>query len=458
MTARDEQRPTVLLADDDDGVRFTLGEVLAEADVEVIEVADGQEALSVVERPEQAIDLLITDLKMPKVDGMELLQRARELRPGLRVVMITAHGSEAHAVRAMKLGAYDYFSKPFDVDDVVAVIRRATETVRLGRENRRLRAELALARHMVFRSRPMSRVALLVDRVAARDVTVLITGESGTGKELVANALVAASARADRAFLKFNCAAVPRELAEAELFGHTKGAFTGATHDRPGLFKQADGGTLFLDEVAELDPVVQGKLLRVLQEGEVKPVGQDRPQKVDVRIIAATHRDPQREVEAGRFREDLFYRLHVVVIPIPPLRERPEDLDPLIDHFLVKHADRFGLPACRLAPGARARLLAREYRGNVRELENTVERLVALSSGGLIEDPIEDLLEGGEVDAAADMADIEAAAGLRARVEAFERRLIVEELQRCGQNRSEAARRLKIGRVTLLDKIKKYGL
>jgi DNA-binding NtrC family response regulator len=439
------------LADDDDGVRFTLGEVLAEADVEVVEAADGQIALEVLEKPEQPVDLLITDLRMPRVDGMELLRRAQELRPGLRVVMITAHGSEAHAVRAMKLGAYDYFSKPFDVDDVMAVIRRATETVRLGRENRRLRAELALARHMVFRSRAMSRVAQLVDRVAARDVTVLITGDSGTGKELVANALVAASGRAQGAFLKFNCAAVPRELAEAELFGHTRGAFTGATHDRPGLFKQADGGTLFLDEVAELDPVVQGKLLRVLQEGEVRPVGQDRAQKVDVRIIAATHRDPQKEVEAGRFREDLFYRLHVVVIPIPPLRERAEDLDPLIDHFLLKHADRFGLPACRLSPAVRASLLAREYRGNVRELENTVERLVALSSGGLIEE----LDLGDELEAS---AAPEETAGLRSRVEAFERRLIVEELSRCGQNRSEAARRLEIGRVTLLDKIKKYGI
>jgi two-component system response regulator HydG len=299
---------------------------------------------------------------------------------------------------------------------------------------------------MVFRSQAMSRVAETVERVAGRDVTVLITGESGTGKELVAAALVDASPRAGQPFLKFNCAALPRDLAEAELFGHSAGAFTGATRGRPGLFRQADGGTLFLDEVGELDPLIQGKLLRVLQEGEVKPVGEDTARRVDVRIIAATHRDLQQEVPAGRFREDLFYRLHVVIIHVPPLRERPEDIDPLVDHFLGKYSARFGLPACQLAPAVRARLQAAEYRGNVRELENTVERLVALSPGGLIDEG--DLPASGEP---------VAEPGLRERVEAYERHLILQELQRCGGNRSEAARRLGIGRVTLLDKLRKYS-
>jgi DNA-binding NtrC family response regulator len=346
----------------------------------------------------------------------------------------------------MKLGAYDYFAKPFEVEEVLAVVRRATAAVRLSLENRRLRAELVLSRHMVFRSQAMSRVAETVERVAGRDVTVLITGESGTGKELVAAALVGASPRAGEPFLKFNCAALPRDLAEAELFGHSQGAFTGATRGRPGLFRQADGGTLFLDEVGELDPVIQGKLLRVLQEGEVKPVGEDTARRVDVRIIAATHRDLQQEVAAGRFREDLFYRLHVIIIHVPPLRERPEDIDPLVDHFLGKYSARFGLPACLLAPAVRARLHAAEYRGNVRELENTVERLVALSPGGLIDE--------GDLPASSDPA---AEPGLRERVEAYERHLILQELQRCGGNRSEAARRLGIGRVTLLDKLRKYS-
>ncbi len=264
----------------------------------------------------------------------------------------------------------------------------------------------------------------------------------------MADALVSASRRAGKPFVKFNCAALPRDLAEAELFGHSSGAFTGATRARAGLFREADGGTLFLDEVGELDLVIQGKLLRVLQEGEVRPVGEDRPRRVDARIIAATHRDLQEEALAGTFREDLFYRLHVVVIHIPPLRERPEDIDPLMDHFLGKYSQRFGLPRCQVGPAVRARLRSMEYRGNVRELENTVERMVALSGGGLIDD---DELQDQEPTWGGPL-------GLKDRVEAFEKGLIREELRRCGGNRSEAARQLTIGRVTLLDKIKKYGL
>ena len=442
----DNIRPTVLLVDDDEGVRFTLAEVLAEADVNVIEAASGADALELArDRP---VDLMITDLRMPGMDGFELMRQVHEHRPGLKVVMITAHGSEAHAVQAMKEGAYDYFPKPFDVEQVMAVVRRSTETVRLGHENQRLRAELGLARHMIFRSPAMSRVAQIVDRVGGRDVNMLVTGASGTGKELVADAIVAASSRSGQPFIKFNCAALPRELAEAELFGHSSGAFTGATRARRGLFREANGGTLFLDEVGELDLVIQGKLLRVLQEGEVKPVGEDRPRRVDVRIIAATHRDLQEEAMAGRFREDLFYRLHVVVIHIPPLRERPEDIDPLVDHFLSKYSQRFGLPRCQLGAAVRARLRSLDYRGNVRELENTVERMVALSGGGFIE---EDEMQDQQPAWSGSL-------GLKDRVEAFEKGLIREELRRCSGNRSEAARQLKIGRVTLLDKIKKYDL
>ena len=442
----DSIRPTVLLVDDDEGVRFTLAEVLAEADVNVIEASNGADALDLArDRP---VDLMITDLRMPGMDGFELMQQVHRTKPNLKVVMITAHGSEAHAVKAMKAGAYDYFPKPFDVEQVMAVVRRSTEAVRLGHENKRLRAELGLARHMIFRSPAMSRVAQIVDRLGGRDVNVLVSGASGTGKELVADAVVAASRRAGKSFVKFNCAALPRDLAEAELFGHSAGAFTGATRARAGLFREADGGTLFLDEVGELDLVIQGKLLRVLQEGEVRPVGEDRPRRVDVRIIAATHRDLQEEALAGRFREDLFYRLHVVVIHIPPLRERPEDIDPLLDHFLGKYSQRFGLPRCQLGPAVRARLHSLEYRGNVRELENTVERMVALSGGGLLD---EDELQEQE-------PSLDDPLGLKERVEAFERGLIREELRRCGGNRSEAARQLKIGRVTLLDKIKKYAL
>jgi two-component system, NtrC family, response regulator HydG len=440
-------RPVVLLVDDDDGVRFTLSEVLAEADVDVLEAKDGEEGWQLFQSEE--VDLVITDLRMPKVDGMELLERIMREQPGTKVVMTTAHGSESHAVQAMKLGAYDYFSKPFDVDDVTAVVGRATESVRLDRDNQRLRAELALARHMVFRSKAMSKVAQLIERAAPRDVTVLVNGPSGTGKELIADAIIAASSRADKSVVKFNCAALPTELAEAELFGHAAGAFTGAQRERLGVFREADGGTLFLDEIAELDMLVQGKLLRVIQEQEVRPVGEDRPQKINVRLIAATLHDLKERVKEKKFREDLFYRLNVIQVKIPALDQRRDDIDPLIDHFIKKYADRFGIsPLPHMSPALRATLQAREYPGNVRELENTIERLVALSTGDQL---TEEEIDGTPIAEAS-------ALGLKDRVEAFEKGLIMAELRRTNDNRSEAARNLGIGRVTLLDKLKKYKI
>ncbi|MCA9666565.1 MAG: sigma-54-dependent Fis family transcriptional regulator [Myxococcales bacterium] len=448
-----DRRPQVVLVDDDEGVRFTLGEVLGEADVDVLSFADAESALGAITARDD-VDLVITDLRMPGMDGMQLLEKLRALRPGLSVVMITAHGSEAAAVKAMKLGAYDYFKKPFEIDEVLAVVQRATERVRLDMENRRLRAELSLARWMVFRSAAMSRVAQLVERAAPRDVTVLITGESGTGKELVAEALVAASGRADAPFIRFNCAALPRELAEAELFGHTSSAFTGARSARAGLFREAHGGTLLLDEVGELDLAVQGKLLRVLQTGEVRPVGEDRARHVDVRLVAATHRDLPALVKEERFREDLYYRLNVVEVRLPPLRERPEDIEPLIEFFVRRYAERFGLdPAPRASAALRARLAARDYPGNVRELENVVERLVALCDGCDLDERDLDGTGGGN-----DGDALAAALGLKQRVEAFERGLVLEALRRAGGNRSEAARALSIGRATLIDKLHKYGI
>jgi two-component system response regulator HydG len=279
-------------------------------------------------------------------------------------------------------------------------------------------------------------------------VTVLIHGPSGTGKERIAEAIVAASGRAAAAFVRFNCAAVPRELAEAELFGHSRGAFTGAHKARPGLFREAHGGTLLLDEVGELDLATQGKLLRALQERRVRPVGEDREAPVDVRLVCATNRDLRAEVAAGRFRDDLYYRLNVVEIRVPPLSERPEDVPLLIDHFLQRYADRFGVGPVSLGAELRGQLTAAAYPGNVRELQHRIERLVALSAGGVIEQgPLEDAGGAGTP-----------GLGLKERVEAFERGLLSEALQACGGNRSETARRLGISRVTLLDKLKKYGL
>jgi len=440
----------VLVVDDDAGVRYTLREILASAGVEVDEAADGVEALGRLDaRP---ASLVVTDLRMPRMDGMELLRRVQARAPAPRVVVITAHGSERQAVDAMKAGAYDYFRKPFDNDELLAVVRRALESVRLAHENERLTGELVLSRSMVFASDAMRRLATLVARVAPRDVTVLVTGESGTGKERVAEAIVRASGRADRPFVRFNCAALSPELAEAELFGHARGAFTGAVRARPGLFGEADGGTILLDEVGELAPPAQAKLLRVLQEGEVRPVGEERTRTVDVRVIAATNCDLEERVRADAFREDLFYRLNVVHLRIPPLRERPADVPVLARHFLARFADRFGVSPLHVPPALFDRLAAHPWPGNVRELENALEGLVALSPPEGLD---LSLLPGGS---AATAAEAHGAMSLKQRVEAYERGLVVDALRAARGNRSEAARRLGVSRVTLHDKLRKYGL
>jgi DNA-binding NtrC family response regulator len=438
----------VLLVDDDPGVRYTLREILASEGLAVDEAADGTEALARFEA--HPAPLVVTDLRMPGMDGMELLRRLVGRSPAPRVIVITAHGSERQAVEAMKAGAADYFKKPFENEELLAVVRRALEAVRLAHENERLAGELTLARTMVFASEAMRRLAVLVARVAPRDVNVLVTGESGTGKERVAEAIVQASRRAERPFVRFNCAALTPELAEAELFGHVRGAFTGAVRARPGLFGEADGGTLLLDEVGELAPNTQAKLLRALQEGEVRAVGEERSRTVDVRVIAATHRDLAAEARAGRFREDLFYRLDVVHLHVPPLRERPEDVPVLARHFLSRFAERYGLGTASAPEAVLHRLAGQPWPGNVRELENAIERLVALS-------PPEGL-DLSLLAAASGPAEDRGPLPLKERVQAYERGLVVEALRAAGGNRSEAARRLGVSRVTLHDKLRRYGL
>ena len=435
----------VLLVDDDPGVRYTVREILDSAGYEVTEAAGGDEALGRLRA--DRYDLLITDQRMPGMDGLTLLRLVQREPHPPRVILITAHGSERMAVEAMKAGAWDYLRKPFEVEELLSVVARAVEAVRLVHENERLTGERALARTMVFASSAMSRLAVLVQRVAPRDVTVLITGESGTGKERVAEAIVAASARVKRAYVKFNCASLSPELAEAELFGHSRGAFTGAVRARPGLFGEADKGTLLLDEVGELDLGTQAKLLRVLQEGEVRPVGEERSRTVDVRILAATHRDLRELVAAGRFREDLYYRLNVVNLKVPPLRERPEDIPEIVRLYLGRFAERFGTGPVRADDRVMDRLVAWPWPGNVRELINVLESLVALSHDGEL-DP--DLVPGGEAS--------RPALGLRERVEAYERGLLVEAMREAGGNQAEAARRLGVPRITLHDKLRKHGL
>ncbi len=438
MTAR------VLVVDDDAAVRFTIRGVLEDAGMAVLEAAEGEAALRCLgDHPDIAV--VVTDLRMPGMDGMTLLGRIREHAPAPRVVVITAHGDERAAVEAMKAGAWDYFRKPFEIDALLAVVQHAAGA--LPGPTAVHEGELTLARALVFASPAMARLAVMVERVAPRDVTVLITGESGTGKERVAEAIVAASLRADRPFVRFNAASLGPELAEAELFGHSKGAFTGAARARPGLFRQADGGTLLLDEVGELAPSVQARLLRVLQSGEVRPVGEDQPVQIDVRILAATHRDLPAMVAEGRFREDLYYRLKVVQLSVPPLRERPEDIPLLVRHFFDRFAERFATGPLHIPPGLIDRMVALPWPGNVRELENTAEMLVALSDNGDLDGA---LLPGQPRDAAP--------TGLRDRVDAFERTVIVDALRASQGNKSEAARILGIGRVTLYEKLQKLGI
>jgi two-component system response regulator HydG len=442
-------KPRALVVDDDEAVRYTLRGFFEDAELDVEEARDGAEALARL--GEEEFHLVVADFRMPEVDGLELLRRLRDEPVLPKVIMITAHGSERHAVEAMKLGAYDYFRKPFEPDELLAVVERAVEAVRLQVDNDRLSSELNLARSMVFASEAMSQLAVLIQRVGPRDATVLITGESGTGKERVAEALVRASSRPTERYVRFNCAAIGSDIAEAELFGHVRGAFTGAHRARRGLFREADGGTLLLDEIGELEPRLQAKLLRIIQEGEVRPVGQDQPVSVDVRLLASTHRDLAQRVAEGRFREDLYYRLNVVRLHVPPLRERPEDITVLAEHFLTRFAERFGVGPLQVPDDLGPRLLAHRWPGNVRELQNAMESLVALSRAGQLDLSLLPSSVGGAAEATTKL-------GLREQVEAYERGLLVAALRAAGGNRTEAAKALSIGRATLHEKLRKYAI
>jgi two-component system response regulator AtoC len=458
----------ILLVDDEPAVLFTLSEVLVERGHRVVTARSGAEALDKLDDA----DAVLTDLSMPGMDGLELMGQIGQRDPALPVILLTAHGSEKVAVAAMKQGAYDYVAKPFDIDEVALVIERAVEARKLRIDNRRLAAEQTLGRRIIGASRPMRRLLEATSRVASRDVTVLVRGETGTGKEFVAELLHAQSARGKGPLVRFNCAALPAELADAELFGHVRGAFTGATTSRPGFFAQADGGTLILDEVGELPPAVQAKLLRALQEGEIQPVGSGRIEKVNVRVVAATNRDLASDAKSGAFREDLYYRLAVVELVVPPLRDRKDDIPALAEEFARRYGDKFGLGAIGLEPALVDALAKADWPGNVRQLENTIARLAALSTGGIIgladyQSAVGDapVASGsGPLPAAEETVDDvpvpDARNGptLKEQVEAFERGLVARTLDATGGNQSEAARRLGVSRVTLIDKMKKYGL
>jgi two-component system response regulator AtoC len=448
----------VLVVDDDASMRHLLSVILRDHGFEARAVASAEDALREIEA--RAYDLVLTDVRMPGMGGLGLLKEVQRRDPDLVVVVMSAYGTHDTAIEAVKAGAWDYVSKPFRPDEVVLVLRKAEERERLARENRRLRGELREAyrpESIVGASAAMEELLRQVRKVAPLKTTVLVEGESGTGKELVARALHELSPRASFAFVAVNCGAIPAELIESELFGHVRGAFTDAHRNKKGLAAEADGGTLFLDEIGELPLGLQVKLLRFLEDEEVRPVGDTRSRKVDVRVVAATARDLRRAVAEGEFREDLFYRLNVVGLRLPPLRERREDVPALAAHFLARFARlRPELPPPSFSQEALAALAGYRWPGNVRELEHVVERAVVLAERPVIgEEDLPDVVRDAPPSAASAAAgDLSIKRGTRD----LEARLIRAALERTGGNRTRAAEILEISYRALLYKIKEYGL
>jgi two-component system, NtrC family, response regulator AtoC len=449
---------SILIADDEESIRHVLSVLLTDRGYDVRAVADGEEALR--ELSARDYDALVTDVRMPKLDGLALVRAAQQASPETTIIVMSAYGSHELAIEAMKAGAYDYLGKPFRPDEVLLVLRKAEERERLRLENLRLRREIARSRGQLIAEGPAMREVLrVVEKVAPTTTTVLIEGESGTGKEVVARAIHELSPRRERPFVAVNCGAIPEALIESELFGHAKGAFTDARTARRGLFEEADGGSLLLDEVGELPLPLQPALLRVLQEGEVRRVGDSRHTRVDVRILAATNRDLAQLVQAGRFREDLYYRLNVVGLKLPPLRERVEEIPAFAARFLEQHAARIGLPARGLSPRALELLRGYRWPGNVRELENALERALVLSEEDEIQpDALPEPVRAGAVPepvpSALDPDDLSVKRAQRV----LEADLIRRALQRTGGNRTRAAELLELSPRALLYKIREYGL
>lgn len=444
----------ILIIDDDASLRRVLEYNLEEEGYDVFAAASGEEGMRLFEERQPA--LVVTDLKMSGMSGFDVLRQVKERSPEVLVIVITAFGAVETAVEAMRAGAYDYITKPFNREALKLTVRKALAFTGLSNENRRLKEELAERfdfRNIVGISDKMQGIFDIVRRVADTEATVLITGESGTGKELVAKALHSLSSRRNGPFVPVNCAAIPRDLLESELFGHLKGAFTGAVKDRAGKFQMADGGTLFLDEVGELPVDLQAKLLRALQEREVSPVGGEVPQKVDVRVLAATNAELDKAIEEGRFREDLYYRLAVIPIHLPALRERREDIPLLVRHFAARHGGE------QVRFNDRVLQILREFSwpGNVRELENTVERLLILRRGDVIEP--EDLpAQIGRKRPAPAGAKVLNLPDEGYSLEDLEREAVMEALERTNWNQTAAARFLRIPRHTLLYRMEKYHI
>ncbi len=444
---------TILVADDERNIREGLAEALRLEGYEVALAADGEEALKAVE--EGRIDLVVTDLRMPKVSGNEVLKRVAGSYPGMPVIVLTGHGTIEDAVDSMRVGAFDFITKPVNLDHLSMLIRRALESRELERQNQELQREIESQKRIssiIGRSPEMKKIFDLLRRVAPTKASVLITGESGVGKELIADALHNLSPRADKPFVKVHCAALAESLLESELFGHEKGAFTGAAGRKRGRFELAHEGTLFLDEIGEINQNVQIKILRVLQERKFERVGGEETLEVDVRVIAATNRDLKAEIEKGSFREDLYYRLNVVNIHVPPLRERKDDIPLLAGAFLKEFAEENGKNLEGFDTKVRAAFFAYGWPGNVRELRNCVESAVVLARGSLV--TLEDLPPGIREAQEDDTVRIPAGSSL---AEA-EKILIRETLAVQGGNKSRTAEILGIGRKTLYQKLQEYGL
>jgi two-component system response regulator AtoC len=442
----------LLIVDDDAGFRQSLALLLGESGYGVEAEGDPERALARATAEE--FELILCDVKMPSMDGLSFLRKFRAQGGTALIIMMSAYGDEDAALAAMREGAYDYLQKPFKPDEVILTVRKAEEREHLRREVDALRSSLgvgAVGDLVVSQSRGMRDVVELAARVARHNTTVLITGESGTGKEVIARAIHRMSPRSERSFTAINCAAIPEQLLESELFGHTKGAFTGATSDHPGLFELANSGTLLLDEIADLPQALQAKLLRVLEEGEIRRLGARESRKIDVRVLAATGRPMEQAVERGEFRSDLYYRLNVVRLHIPPLRERPEDIPELLTHFARQVAQRLGHPVS-VTPAALVALTHHNWPGNVRELRNAVERAAVLSAGGLLDCKDFALANGAPNPQS---SGVNGVLDLKTQVEAVERAAIQRALEASKGNRRQAANLLGISLRTLFYKLRR---
>lgn len=444
----------ILIADDEPNMIWALKRALTKEGYEVLSVENGEEAVKTFEKEEP--DLVILDLKMPKMDGMEALKAIKEINHKVPVMMITAHGTTKVAVEAMKMGALDYILKPFDIEELRVTIRKALEYKTLNDEVRYLRGKLREeSNQIIYKSRVMDDLMKMVYKVAPTDATVLIQAESGTGKELIANVIHEYSNRHKGPLIKINCGALPENLLESELFGYEKGAFTGATSRKKGKFELAHGGTIFLDEIGEISEAMQVKLLRVLQEKEFQRVGGEETIKGDFRVIAATNKNLHEMVDRGEFREDLYYRLNVIPIHIPPLRERREDIPLLVDYFIERYCRQMGKPKMSISKSALEKMMNYEWKGNIRELQNIVERGVILSYGSEI---TEDILPNDIRNASNTISSNFILPEEGVSLEEVERSFIIQALERTGYNQTRAAKLLGITRHTLMYRLEKYNI